>query len=224
MNRIKLTASNFWCYRRNRNQLWRLLISLVLTGLWSGSISAAGKPSEVIGSAFDFGYVPSGSLLKHTVQIINRSDSLLRVVRTVPGCGCTKIPLPPRAVAPGETLTVEISLDLAKVNAGQFIKAPAILLSDPALGKVSIRLSGFGYRGGDIAAPMRVTPGSVQFQAPGFGRGGGRDSQSWRSGCPGEKCEDSAAVVLFRNYAGSFYCEREQRQNQDQAEFGGQRQ
>jgi hypothetical protein len=169
VNRIRLTASNFWCYRKSQNQLWWLLISLVLTLLWSGSITAAAKPSEVIGGAFDFGYVPSGSLLRHTVQIVNRSDSLLRVVRTMPGCGCTKISLPPKAVAPGETLMVEMSLDLAKVNAGQFVKAPAILLSDPALGKVSIRLSGFGYRGGDIAAPMRVTPGSVNFKRRGSG-------------------------------------------------------
>jgi hypothetical protein len=142
-------------------------MALTLTCIWSGSSFAAARPSEVISGSFDFGYVPYGSLLKHSVQIVNNSDSLLRVLRAIPGCGCTKIPLPTKAVAPGETLMVQISLDLAKVNAGQFIKAPAILLSDPALGKVSISLKGFSYRSGDIAAPMRVIPGSATFKRRG---------------------------------------------------------
>jgi hypothetical protein len=162
VNLRRLTLSDFISYRA----LWSAVIVAIFLSIATGimlcaGVAQTGQSTEILGSQFSFGYVPYGTLLRYHVQFVNHTDSLLRVVRVAPGCGCTKIPIPEKVAAPGETLTVEIQLDLAKLNKGEFVKTPAVLLSDPALGKVSIRLSGFSYIQGDIAAQVRVTPDRI---------------------------------------------------------------
>jgi hypothetical protein len=155
---IKLTLSDFVSYRLRLTAAQVVLVLSIAAFMFGAGDVQAGQLTEVIGSKFSFGYVPYGTLLRYHVQFVNHTDSLLRVVRVAPGCGCTKIPMPEKVAAPGETLTVEIQLDLAKLNKGEFIKTPAVFVSDPALGKVSLRLTGFSYQQGDVASQVRVTP------------------------------------------------------------------
>jgi hypothetical protein len=144
--------------------LWQVALLLVFLAVGSplSTVSAA-SGIEVIGGEFEFGYVPYGQIVGHRITLVNHSDSLLRVLRAVPGCACTRIILPEKAAAVGETLTVEIRLDLSKMSHGQFIKSPAVMTNNPSQEKVSFRLTGFSYRKGDISSLVRVLPGFVSL-------------------------------------------------------------
>ncbi len=162
-----LSLRSFVSYRKWSRAVCSSALSILALLALFASASAASSPVQIIGADFDYGYVPFGTLLKHQVQIVNHSDSTLRVIRTAAGCGCTKIPVPDRVAAPGETLTVNITLNLAATSSGQFIKTPSLLLNDTNIGKVTIQLRGFSYRPGDIAAAVRVVPDSVVFKKKG---------------------------------------------------------
>jgi hypothetical protein len=146
-----------------RAKHWFFVVSVIALMAINSSLSAASKGTEIIKGDFNFGYVPYGKVITHRATFVNHTDSLLHVLQASPKCGCTRLVLPQTAASTGETLSVEINLDLAKTAAGEFVKSPEIQISDPAMNRVAIRLSGFSYRTGDIAASIRVEPGIVEF-------------------------------------------------------------
>lgn len=139
-----------------------LLAAAVLTVNYS-PLFATSQGTEIIGGDYDFGYVPYGQTITHNVKLVNHTDSTLRILHGVPGCGCTRLIMPQRVAAPEETLTIEIQLDLSKMSHGRFIKSPTVMVSDPAVGRLSIHLNGFSYRKGDISSQVRVVPEVAEF-------------------------------------------------------------
>lgn len=65
----------------------------------------------------DFGTVESTQgPLRHSFRFLNNGSSAVRLASPVPGCSCISATISPREVLPGQTGTVEVSLDLSGVK------------------------------------------------------------------------------------------------------------
>jgi hypothetical protein len=132
-------------------------------------LSVAGKAGtmeaiDAVGAHFDFGYVPFGSQIKHRVILINQCDSIVKITRVVPGCGCTQIPLKKKQLAPKESLEVEIILDTGKIQRGLFHKAPTIFTDNMETPRVIINLEGFNLKADETQPLIKLTPNTLHFQ------------------------------------------------------------
>lgn len=119
---------------------------------------------DVIGGRFDFGYVPFGTTIKHRAVLVNQCDSIVKITRVVPGCGCTQIPLKKKELAPGESLEVEIILETGKIRQGLFQKAPVFYTDNRETPRITITLMGFNLKPDDNQPPIKVSPVVVHLQ------------------------------------------------------------
>ena len=73
----------------------------------AGSVFAG--PKMILSeSIFDFGFVPQHSKTSHDFWIKSVGDDDLKILKVVPGCGCTKAPLEKNLVTPGDSTRLEI--------------------------------------------------------------------------------------------------------------------
>lgn len=82
-------------------------LSVLFVLLLSGSILAA-PLMELSESEFDFGYVPQNSKIAHDFWIYSIGDDSLKIVKVIPGCGCTKTPLEKTDLGVGDSSKLEI--------------------------------------------------------------------------------------------------------------------
>lgn len=118
----------------------------------------------VSGDNFDFGYVPYRSLIKHRAMLINQCDSVIKIIKVIPGCGCTQIPMTKDQLAPGESLAVEMILDTGKIRMGFFQKAPVFLTDNRETPRVTINLSGINLKPDDPPPPIILAPRTLEFR------------------------------------------------------------
>lgn len=71
------------------------------------NLSAAPKLS-VAEDLFNFGYAPQNAKIGHDFWLNSVGDDTLRILKVIPGCGCTKAPLEKDAVAAGDSTRMEI--------------------------------------------------------------------------------------------------------------------
>lgn len=95
-----------------------------------------GKPKvEVVGGdVVDWGSVPPG-VLKRMVRITNTGNGTLNISEVKPTCGCTTAPLDKQVLQPGDTASMEVSVDVAN-SSGPVTKNMTIFSNDstnPAL-------------------------------------------------------------------------------------------
>jgi hypothetical protein len=95
-----------------------------------------GKPKiEVVGGdVADWGNTPPG-VLKRVMKITNTGDGTLNIAEVKPSCGCTTAPLDKKVLQPGDTASMEVSLDVAH-STGTVTKNMTIYSNDstnPAL-------------------------------------------------------------------------------------------
>lgn len=57
---------------------------------------------------FDFGYVPQNSRVSHRFVLQSAGEDSLRIIKVVPGCGCTQTPLKKNDLAAGESTDLEV--------------------------------------------------------------------------------------------------------------------
>ena len=57
---------------------------------------------------FDFGYVPQNSHVSHRFVLRSAGEDSLRIIKVVPGCGCTRTPLEKNDLAAGESTDLEV--------------------------------------------------------------------------------------------------------------------
>ncbi len=129
----------------------RLLLLLFIVTTTSGLFaqSDAKAPESVItvtGDTFDFGYIPFGTSIKHTLYIQNDADTSLRITKVNPGCGCTTIPLKEREVGPGGTLEVDLIIDTGKIHPGDFKKASRIYTDSRKRPQIVCNLTGHNFQ------------------------------------------------------------------------------
>ena len=79
-----------------------------------------GKPKILIvgGDSINWGKVGPG-VLKRQLKIVNAGGGTLKIGEVRPSCGCTTAPLDRKELAPGDTGTVEVSMDVANKSGGQ---------------------------------------------------------------------------------------------------------
>lgn len=100
---------------------------------------------RVSGEEIDFGYIPFGATVKHTLYIVNDADTSLRITRVNPGCGCTSIPLEKRTAEPGDTLRIDILFDSGEVRRGKFQKAPRVFTDSRLRPQIVCKLTGISF-------------------------------------------------------------------------------
>jgi uncharacterized protein DUF1573 len=82
------------------------ILSVCLIAI-SGSVFA-GPQLVLPETSFDFGFVPQHSRISHTFWIKSVGDDDLKILKVIPGCGCTQAPLENKLVPPGDSTRLEI--------------------------------------------------------------------------------------------------------------------
>jgi hypothetical protein len=79
-----------------------------------------GKPKIMIvgGDSISWGKVGPG-VLKRELKIVNAGGGTLKIGDVRPSCGCTTAPLDKKELGPGDTGTVEVSMDVTTRSGGQ---------------------------------------------------------------------------------------------------------
>jgi len=150
----------------NKLTLMKLLRLILLSAILIVSIQATAPAAntsaiEVIGAEFDFGYLPYGITLLQRIKIINHSDSLLRITKLIPGCGCTRM-VPNRWEAQsGESLAFDLFLDTKKIGRGHFQKSPTIYTNSAAGQRIETKMTGVAANPGDYALPVELSPNEI---------------------------------------------------------------
>lgn len=101
-----------------------ILLVLLLLGMGTTKLSAAPKLS-IAEKSFDFGFSPQNAKLSHVFWLKAEGTDSLKILKVVPGCGCTKAPLERNRLAVGDSTRLEIIFSTGK-RRGQVSKSPSI--------------------------------------------------------------------------------------------------
>lgn len=106
-----------------------LIIALLSIGL---NLSYAQPAIEIIGGdTYDWGKVKAKQkLLRAEIKIKNSGDEVLDIIRIKPSCGCTTAPLSKNKLSPGETATMNVTLNTSG-RTGNVKKSIRIQSNDP---------------------------------------------------------------------------------------------
>lgn len=107
------------------------LLSLVFA-FCAVTLAAYAQPKVTVesGDTYDWGKVkPAQSPLKTTLKVKNTGDQQLKISDVKVGCGCTTTGIAKKELAPGETTTLDISLNLG-ANTGGLTKTVTIMSND----------------------------------------------------------------------------------------------
>lgn len=84
------------------------------------------------GDTHDWGKIkPTQSPLKTTLKITNAGDQLLSIADVKVGCGCTTTGIGKKELTPGETTTLDVSLNVSPAHTGGLTKTVSIMSNDP---------------------------------------------------------------------------------------------
>lgn len=103
---------------------------------------------------YRYGEVTNTVPVQHTFLIRNEGDSVLTLIRTQAGCGCTRAQITGSPVLPGGTGSVEVAMSLAG-REGRRTIAVLLYTDDPVSGVLPLRLDGVALPSGARSAPSR---------------------------------------------------------------------
>ncbi|MCK5126755.1 MAG: DUF1573 domain-containing protein [candidate division Zixibacteria bacterium] len=106
----------------------KIILTLVAVLVCSSLVSAQAQ-LQIPDDSFDFGIVPNNSKSSHTYWLKSVGTDTLKILKVIPGCGCTRVPLRNKTIAPGDSTAFEIIFSSGQRN-GKTIKHPAILTND----------------------------------------------------------------------------------------------
>jgi LEA14-like dessication related protein len=110
----------------------RLLALAVTFGALTMAAYAQPKIQIEGGDTHDWGKVkPAQSPLKTTLKVKNAGNQNLSISDVKVGCGCTTTGIAKKELAPGETTTLDVSLNLG-ANTGGLTKTVSIMSNDPS--------------------------------------------------------------------------------------------
>ena len=78
---------------------------------------------EIPEPSFNFGKTVRHAKMRHTFWIKSVGDEPVRIKKVVPGCSCTKAPLPDSVIAPGDSVPLTIIFD-SKSFRGNVVRKP----------------------------------------------------------------------------------------------------
>lgn len=125
----------------------------ILAFLAYGSIAYAQPKIEVIGGdTYNWGTVkPGDSPLKGTIVIKNSGTEKLLITEVKPGCGCTTAPISKTEIAPGDTASMYVTLNIGG-SANDVTKSIKVTSNDPAAATKYL------YLKAKIFYPIAITP------------------------------------------------------------------
>jgi hypothetical protein len=107
---------------------------------------------NITNDTYDWGTVtPKDSPLHTSVVLKNTGKSKLIITEVKPGCGCTNAPLSKDTLAPSDTASLAITLNVGG-NSGRITKQIAISSNDPASPKKYL------YLAANIIHPIQLSP------------------------------------------------------------------
>lgn len=102
------------------------LIYLLIAVLLMPAVSVFAGPEMTISeSTFNFGYCPQLAEVSHKFTLISTGDEALHIMKVIPGCSCTKMPLEKERIEIGDSTRVEIIFS-TKNYRNRVTKTPAI--------------------------------------------------------------------------------------------------
>ena len=103
--------------------------------------NAIGPKIQFAGTAYDFGHVISGTLVKHDFVFTNIGDATLEITGVTPGCGCTTVGEWTHTVQPGKTGVIPIQFNSTGYNQ-PVVKTPSLTCNDQSQSRVTLQLHG----------------------------------------------------------------------------------
>lgn len=113
---------------------------------------------------YDFGQAEPGSNVTHQYIIKNAGDLSLELKRVQPSCGCTIVKTSQQYIKPGETSTIDASLNLTG-RSGHQDKHIIIESNDPQTPTMILNLHG-DVKQDIMISPDRLTPGQIRNDKP----------------------------------------------------------
>jgi hypothetical protein len=74
---------------------------------------------------FDFGYIPQHAVVSHVFWIYSSGDAPVHIIKIVPGCSCTRMPVERDILPVGDSLRLVLTFD-SRVYRGAVSKHPKI--------------------------------------------------------------------------------------------------
>lgn len=108
--------------------------------------------------SFDLGSVARGSKLRHSFQVLNKTNQDVRIVDVQKKCGCTDVKIGAREIPPGTKTTIDVELDTTKFS-GYKASGVTLILDRPVSRSIDLNLTSF------IRSDIVVAPGNVDFGA-----------------------------------------------------------
>lgn len=118
--------------------------TIILTALFItvSALCAQGPQIEFQEDNVDFGHVAKQTTVKHVFKFKNTGDAVLFINDIVAGCSCTGTLVSNKAVQPGETGELEVSLYTGKVKT-KLLKPVYVYSNDPKNGIVILNMTAF---------------------------------------------------------------------------------
>ncbi len=125
------------------------------------STAFAGPQMMLPETYFNFGYVPQHAKISHTFWIKSIGDDDLKILKVIPGCGCTKAPLEKNNIAIGDSTRLEIIFS-TKQYKSLISKSPKIQTNE-GTGDKSVMFKAHVVTNPDSTYPLVVSPFIVNF-------------------------------------------------------------
>jgi hypothetical protein len=100
-----------------------------------------GPKIQFASTAYDFGHVISGTLVKHDFVFTNTGDAMLEITGVTPGCGCTTVGDWTHTVEPGKTGVIPIQFNSSGYNQ-PVVKTPSLTCNDKSQPRITLQLHG----------------------------------------------------------------------------------
>ena len=134
-----------------------LVTAICMLGLMALSGSALGAPKRALSeTSFDFGYVPQNAQITHSFWIHSAGEDDLKILKVIPGCGCTRAPLEKDQIAAGDSARLEIIFS-TRTYRGQVAKTPRFETNEGGPAQI-LEIKTFVQARPDSAYPLTVKP------------------------------------------------------------------
>ena len=120
------------------------------------SLSSAEKKVGISESEFNYGKIIQHVVLTHDYWIKSIGDEPVRIMRTLPGCGCTEMPLTDSVIAPGDSVNMRIVLNTQSFM-GRITKHPSFY-TDADTVEVKLKMYAEIEMDADNSVPFKISP------------------------------------------------------------------
>lgn len=134
-------------------KLFKTLCLTFAAVLFGGTMLYAQPKCEIVGgNTYDWGTVnPSDTPLKCKIVVKNSGTDTLVITEVKPGCSCTAAPISKKLIAPNDTASLDITLNLNGHNTN-VVKTLAIASNDPTTNLQIV------YLKANVFYPLEITP------------------------------------------------------------------